>query len=88
MCLHFLISEKDNRLAAFLFNFLSTVQCPELQNHTIAGVGRDFKRSSSPTPLLKQVPYGRLHRSVSRQVLNISTEGYSTTSLGSLFLYV
>jgi len=35
-------------------------------------------------PLLKQVPYSRLHRKVSRGVLNIS-RGDSTTSLGSLF---
>ena len=32
------------------------------QNHRITGVGRDFKRSLSPTPLLKKVPYNRLHR--------------------------
>ena len=31
----------------------------ESQNHRTAGVGRDHKRSLSPTPLLKQVPYSR-----------------------------
>lgn len=36
-------------------------------------------------PLLKQVPYSRSHRKASRRVLNISREGGSTTSLGSLF---
>jgi len=29
------------------------------QNQGIAGLGKDLKRSSSPTPLLKQVPYNR-----------------------------
>ena len=47
------------------------------------GVGRDLWRSS-PTPLLKQVPYSRLQRKVSRWVLSIS-RGDSATSLGSLF---
>ena len=43
-------------------------------------------KALSSTPLLKQVPYNRLHRQASRWVLNISIEGGSTTSLGSLFL--
>ena len=34
----------------------------ESLNHRIAGDGRDLKRSWSLTPLLKQVPYSRLHR--------------------------
>ena len=55
------------------------------QNHRIAEVGRDLKRSLSPTPLPKQVPYNRSHRQASRQLLNISVEGDSTASLGSLF---
>ena len=38
-------------------------------------------------PPLKQIPYSRLHRKVSSQVLNISREGSSTTSLGSLFQF-
>ena len=38
----------------------------------------------SPTPLLKQVPYVRLHNKASRQDSNIS-RGDSTTSLGNLF---
>ena len=54
----------------------------ESQNYRIVGAGRDLQRSSSPTPLPKQAPQTRLHR----QVLNISREGESTTSLGSLFL--
>ena len=57
------------------------------QNHRTAGVGRDLKRSSSPTTLLNQVAYHRSHRSVSRQILNISLERDSTTSLGNLFQY-
>jgi len=41
--------------------------CPKgdhgiIQNHRIAGVGRDLKRSLSSTPLLKQVSYNRSHR--------------------------
>jgi len=34
--------------------------------------------------ILKQVPYGRLHRKASRRFLNISREGDSTTSLDCL----
>lgn len=34
----------------------------ESLNHGIAGDGRDLKRSWNLTPLLKQVPYCRLHR--------------------------
>ena len=51
----------------------------------MAGVGRDLCRSSSPTPCRSRVTYSRLHRTLSRRVLNISREGDSTTSLGSLF---
>ena len=36
-------------------------------------------------PLLKQVPCSRSHRKASRQVLNISIKGDSTSSLGNLF---
>ena len=57
----------------------------ESHNHRIVGVGRDLCGSSSPTLLLKQ---GHLQQAaqdlVSRRVLNISREGDSTTSLGSL----
>ena len=47
----------------------------ESWNHAIIGVGKDFQRSSSSAPLLKQVPYSRLSRKVSGQVLNTSREG-------------
>jgi len=43
----------------------STADCAKSstsQTHRIVGVGRDLERSSSPTPLLKQVPYNRSHR--------------------------
>ena len=53
------------------------------QNHRIAGVGRDHK-ISSPTALLKQVPYSRSHAQVSRWVLIISIEGDSTSYLSNL----
>jgi len=36
-------------------------------------------------PCRSRVTYSRLHRTSSRQVLNISREGDSTTPLGSLF---
>jgi len=36
-------------------------------------------------PCRSRVTYSRLHRTLSRQVLNISREGDSTTSLGRLF---
>ena len=56
------------------------------QNHRTLGVGRDLCGSSSPTPPCRSsVAYSRLHRILSRWVLNISREGDSTTSLGSLF---
>ena len=48
-------------------------------------VGRDLCGSSSPTPCQSRVTYSRLHRTLSRQVLNISREKESTTSLGNLF---
>jgi len=57
----------------------------ESQNHRMFGVGRDLCGSPSPTPCQSRVAYSRLHRNLSRQVLNISREGDSTTSLGSLF---
>jgi len=50
-------------------------------------VGRDLCGSSSPTPLLKQGHLQQAAQDSSRRVLNISREGDSTTSLGSLFLF-
>ena len=40
------------------------------QNHRIVGVGRDLCGSSSPTPCRSRVTYSRLHRTLSRRVLN------------------
>jgi len=54
-------------------------------SHRMLGVRRDLCGSSSPTPCRSRVTYRRLHRALSRQVLNISREGDSTTSLGSQF---
>ena len=51
----------------------------------MVGVGRDLCGSSSPTPCQSRVTYSRLHRTLSRRVLNISRDRDSTTSLGSLF---
>ena len=50
----------------------------------MVGVGRDLCGSSSPTPCQSRVTQSRLHRTLSRRGLNISREGDSTTSLGSL----
>jgi len=50
----------------------------------MVGVGRDLCGSPSPTPCQSRVTQSRLHRTASRQVLNISRKGDSTTSLGSL----
>ena len=50
----------------------------------MAGVGRDLCGSPSPTPCPSRVTHSRLQRTLSRQVLNISREGDSTASLGSL----
>ena len=55
------------------------------QNHRLVGFGRDLCGSSSPTPCRSRVTYSRLHRTLSRWILNISREGDSTTSLSSLF---
>jgi len=41
-----------------------------LQNHRIAEVGRDFRRSLSPTTLLKQVPYILVYFSLVVEVFN------------------
>jgi len=53
----------------------------ELQNHR----GWKGHRIASSNPLLKQFSYSRLHKKTSTWVLNVSREGDSTTSLGSLF---
>jgi len=56
----------------------------ESQNHRMVGVGRDLCGSPSPTPCQSRVTHSRLHRTLSRRVLNISREGDSTAPLGSL----
>ena len=54
------------------------------QNHRMFGVGRDLCGSPSPTPCPSRVTQSRLHSTASRRGWNISREGDSTTSLGSL----
>jgi len=54
------------------------------QNHRMVGAGRDLCGSPTPTPCRSRVTYSRLHRTLSRRVLNISREGDTTASLGSL----
>ena len=66
------------------------VLCESSQNHRITdwqglegtSVGYLFH-----PPCQSSITYSRLHRTLSRQVLNISREGDSTTSLGSLFQF-
>ena len=53
--------------------------------HRMFRVGRDLCGSPSPTPCRSRVTQSRPHRTTSRQVWNISREGDSTASLGSLF---
>ena len=55
------------------------------QNHRMFGIGRDLYGSSIQPSCRSRVTYSRLHRTLSRRVLNISREGDSTTSLSSLF---
>ena len=56
-----------------------------MQHHRmVVGVGRDLCGSPSPAPCPSRVTQSRLHSTVARRVLNISREGDSTTSLGSL----
>jgi len=54
------------------------------QNPSMVGVGRDLCGSPSPTPCRSRVTQSRLHSTASRRVWNISREGDSTASLGSL----
>ena len=51
----------------------------------MVGVGRHLCGSSSPTPLPKQGHLQQAAETLSRRILNISREGDSTASLGSLF---
>jgi len=55
------------------------------QNHRMLGVGRTSVDHLVQLPCQSRVTYSRLHRTSSRQVLNSSREGDSTTSLESLF---
>jgi len=57
----------------------------ESQNHRMFGFGKDLCGSSSPTLLPKQGHLQQAAQDLSRRVLNISREGESTASLGSLF---
>ena len=57
---------------------------PLSQNPSMVGAGRDLCESPSPTPCPSRVTQSRLQRTLSRRVWNISREGDSTTSLGSL----
>jgi len=54
------------------------------QNHRMLGIGRDLWGSPSPTPCPSRVTQSRGHSTASRRGWNISREGDSTASLGSL----
>ena len=56
----------------------------ESQNPSTVGVGRDLCGSPSPTPCPSRVTHSRLHSTAARRGWNISREGDSTASLGSL----
>jgi len=56
----------------------------ESQSPSMAGVGRALCGSPSPTPCWSRVTQSRLHSTASRRVWNISREGDSTASPGSL----
>ena len=63
--------------------FLEAIGChriTECSGLEGTSVGRLFQH-----PCRSRVTYSRLHRTLSRRVLNISREGDFTTSLGSLF---
>jgi len=57
----------------------------ESQIRRMVGVGRDLCGSSSPTLLPKQGHLQQAAQDLVQVVSNISREGDSTTSLGSLF---
>jgi len=56
----------------------------ESQNDRMVEVGRDLCGPPSPTPCPSRVTQSRMHSTASRQGWNISREGDSTASLGSL----
>ena len=74
----------------FCFELLGPVPGPgdavarHPQNQRMVGVGRALCGSPSPTPCRSRVTQSRLHSTASRRSLNVSREGDSTASLGSL----
>ena len=79
----YLLVRGDPEPHVFCVDDKSTALCKS-QNHSMVGLGRDLCGSPSPTPCRSRVTHSRLHRTASRRVLNISREGDSTASLGSL----
>lgn len=69
----YLVKEKD--LFIYLNRRRDGLKEDFLQNYRIIGGGRDLWSSPSPTLLLKEIPYKKSHRQVSKAVLNISREG-------------
>jgi len=62
----------------------STCSIHNSLNHRTVGVGKDLWKPFSSNPLLKQIPYSRLHRKATRSILNIYG-GDSINSLGRFF---
>lgn len=54
--------------------------------HRIVVVGSDLLRSSQPSPCSRRATYSRFSSTMSRQLLNISSDEGTITSLDSLFL--
>jgi len=55
------------------------------QNHRTVGVGRDSGCHLVQPHCQSRFTYSRMHRTASRQVLNMRREGDDSTPLGSLF---
>lgn len=51
------------------------------QDHRMGKIGKDHWKSSSPTPCSSSVPWSRLLRTVSRQILSDSREGCFSATL-------